>query len=112
ADILGRTQKESREAGALPQSDLPTTAHDPKHPASVGDCDYRLSWLPLGGYVRMLGQDDTDPTKVSETPHSFGTRPIWQRMCIVSAGVIMNVIFAAVVFSIVFSPGIRVNFPP
>ena len=78
----------------------------------VGDCDYRLSWLPLGGYVRMLGQDDMDPTKVSTDPNAFNQRPIWQRMCIVSAGVIMNLIFAAVCFSIIFSPGIGVDFPP
>ena len=60
----------------------------------------------------MLGQDDMDPTKVSTDPHAFNQRPIWQRMCIVSAGVIMNVIFAAVCFSIIFSPGIGVDFPP
>jgi regulator of sigma E protease len=78
----------------------------------VGDCDYRVSWLPLGGYVRMLGQDDMDPNKLSTDPHSFTQRPIWQRMCIVSAGVIMNVIFAAVCFSIIFSPSIGVDFPP
>ncbi|HVT79473.1 MAG TPA: site-2 protease family protein [Phycisphaerae bacterium] len=94
------------------QSDLPTTAHEPKHPRDVGDCDYRLSWAPLGGYVRMLGQDDMDPAKQSSDPHSFGRRPIWQRMCIVSAGVTMNLIFAAVCFSIIFSPGIGVDFPP
>src|SRR4051812_43955765 len=92
------------------RSDLPTTAVEPQHPANVGDCDYRVSWLPLGGYVRMLGQDDMDPTKVSEDPHAFNQRPIWQRMCIVSAGVIMNVIFALVAFSIIFSVGI--DFPP
>src|ERR1041384_4051352 len=75
-----------------------------------GDCDYRISWLPLGGYVRMLGQDDMDPTKISTDPHAFNQRPIWQRMCIVSAGVIMNIIFAAVAFSIIFHRGI--DFPP
>ncbi|MCL2649000.1 MAG: site-2 protease family protein [Phycisphaerales bacterium] len=71
--------------------------------APLGVCDYRISWLPLGGYVRMLGQDDMDPTKVSTDPNAFNQRPIWQRMCIVSAGVIMNVIFAAVAFTVIFS---------
>src|SRR4029077_4890598 len=93
-------------------SDLPTSAEVPPHPTAMGDCDYRISWLPLGGYVRMLGQDDMDPTKISNDPHAFNRRPIWQRMCIVSAGVIMNLIFAAVTFSIIFSPGIGVGFPP
>ena len=60
----------------------------------------------------MLGQDDMDPTKVSSDPQAFNQRPIWQRMCIISAGVIMNLIFAAVVFSIIFSPSVGVGFPP
>jgi regulator of sigma E protease len=98
--------------GAATQSDMPQSARGGQHPVSVGDCDYRISWLPLGGYVRMLGQDDMDPTKVSDDPQAFNRRPIWQRMCIVSAGVIMNIIFAAVCFSIIFSPGIGVDFPP
>jgi len=79
---------------------------------SLGECDYRVSMLPLGGYVRMLGQDDMDPTKVSGDPRAFNMRPVWQRMSVVSAGVIMNLIFAAVVFSIVFHPSLGVVFPP
>jgi len=126
ADPYDRESEKAKPADQLPpeqshqnphpvsgvQSDLPTTAHVPPHPPVVGDCDYRISWLPLGGYVRMLGQDDMDPTKISNDPNSFNRRPIWQRMCIVSAGVIMNLIFAAVCFSIIFSPGIGVGFPP
>ncbi|MCL2641595.1 MAG: site-2 protease family protein [Phycisphaerales bacterium] len=75
---------------------------DAVDPQQLGDCDYRLSWLPLGGYVRMLGQDDMDPTKVSADPRAFNQRPIWQRMSIISAGVIMNLIFAAVAFTVIF----------
>ncbi|HUO10938.1 MAG TPA: site-2 protease family protein [Phycisphaerae bacterium] len=97
---------------ATTHSDLLQSSHEAVHPSTVGDCDYRISWLPLGGYVRMLGQDDMDPTKISDDPRAFNRRPIWQRMCIVSAGVIMNVIFAAVAFSIIFSPGIGIDFPP
>ena len=107
----GKRSHVATETAAV-QSDLPTAAKVPPHPGAVGDTDYRVSWLPLGGYVRMLGQDDMDPTKVSEDPNSFNRRPIWQRMCIVSAGVIMNIIFAAVAFSVIFSPGIGVDFPP
>ena len=111
-DPESKKHKHASTDAAAVQSDLPTTAEEPRHPPAVGDCDYRLSWLPLGGYVRMLGQDDMDPNKVSDDPNSFNRRPIWQRMCIVSAGVIMNVIFAAVTFSVIFSPGIGVDFPP
>ncbi len=76
---------------------------------TVGETDYRLAWLPFGGYVRMLGQDDMDPSKVSEDPASFGKKPIWQRMIIISAGVTMNIIFAIVVFAIVFRLGLKVE---
>lgn len=78
--------------------------------ATLGETDYRLAWLPFGGYVRMLGQDDLDPTKISTDPASFGQKPIWQRMIVISAGVIMNLIFAVVLFAIIFREGVK--FPP
>lgn len=109
-DLAHKTLEETEGAAAV--ADLPQSAVAPAHPSNVGDCDYRLSWLPLGGYVRMLGQDDMDPTKISNDPRAFNRRPIWQRMCIVSAGVIMNIIFAAVTFSVIFSPSVGVDFPP
>jgi regulator of sigma E protease len=71
-----------------------------------GQTDYRISMLPIGGYVRMLGQDDMDPTKRSSDPASYNNKPIWQRMCIISAGVIMNIIFAVIIFAVVFHVGI------
>ncbi len=95
----------------------PTTS-DSKTPAGgtgtetkpvLGETDYRLAWLPFGGYVRMLGQDDMDPAKVSEDPASFGKKPIWQRMIIISAGVTMNIIFAIIVFAVVFRLGLKVQ---
>ncbi len=76
----------------------------------VGETDYRMAWLPFGGYVRMLGQDDLDPSKISTDPASFGQKPIWQRMVVVSAGVIMNIIFAVIIFAIIFRVGVK--FPP
>ena len=76
----------------------------------VGETDYRISWLPFGGYVRMLGQDDMDPTKASDDPASFTKKPIWQRMVVISSGVFMNLYFAVFIFAIVFRAG--VDFPP
>ncbi len=94
------------------KTDAPTASVDTadlvKRPV-LGETDYRLAWLPFGGYVRMLGQDDMDPAKVSEDPASFGKKPIWQRMVIISAGVTMNILFAIVVFAIVFRLGIEVQ---
>lgn len=76
----------------------------------VSETEYRFNWIPLGGYVKMLGQEDLDPTKVSRDQRSFNNAPIWKRMIIVSAGVIMNVIFAVGFFIAAFMWGIK--YPP
>lgn len=73
--------------------------------------EYRVNLLPLGGYVRMLGQEDLDPTAVSDAPDSYQNCPPWKRMIVISAGVIMNLITAALIFVAVFMIGLRVE-PP
>lgn len=72
----------------------------------ISDTEYRLNILPLGGYVRMLGQEDANPGAVSNAPDSFTAKPVWKRMVVVSAGVIMNVILSAIIFVGVFLHGI------
>ena len=76
----------------------------------LGETEYRLNWIPLGGYVKMLGQDDLNPNSTSEDPRSYNRKSIPARMLVVSAGVIMNVILAAIGFMIVFMLGF--NVPP
>ena len=74
-----------------------------------GETRYSFSILPLGGYVKMLGQEDFDDKaeelKFKDDPQSFVNKPIRWRMAIVSAGVIMNVIFAFLLFGVVFLIG-------
>ena len=77
----------------------------------LGETEYRLNWMPLGGYVKMLGQDDMDPNAQSEDPRSFNKKSIGARMLVVSAGVLMNVILAAILFMVVFVVGFHVA-PP
>jgi regulator of sigma E protease len=76
----------------------------------VGETEYRLNWIPLGGYVKMLGQDDLKPGVTAEDPRAYNNKTVGARMLIVSAGVIMNVILAAIGFMIVFMIGYPV--PP
>ncbi len=69
-----------------------------------GETEYALSALPFGGYVKMLGQDDMDPnqmtsSEIAENPRSYSARPVLQRMAIISAGVIMNVITGFLFFT-------------
>ena len=59
-----------------------------------GETRYSFNILPLGGYVKMLGQEDFDDKsnqlRFKDDPRSFINKPVGHRMAIVSAGVIMN----------------------
>jgi regulator of sigma E protease len=73
-----------------------------------GETMYKLSLFPLGGYVQMVGQVDGDEGSdgSEDYPRSYRNKSVGQRMAIISAGVIMNVILAVVCFVIVFEgPG-------
>ncbi|MBL8962883.1 MAG: site-2 protease family protein [Phycisphaeraceae bacterium] len=74
---------------------------------ALSPTEYRLNALPLGGYVRMLGQDDLDPASVSGASDSYQSSPIWKRMIVISAGVAMNIASAAAIFVLVFMIGLR-----
>lgn len=74
---------------------------------AISPTEYRLNWFPFGGYVKMLGQEDANPRATSSAPDSYSSVPVWKRMVVVCAGVVMNVILAAVLFVIVFMAGLR-----
>ena len=82
-----------------------------------GETRYSLNLLPLGGYVKMLGQEDfaVDRGRRAQGPAtthgSFTSNSVGKRMVIVSAGVIMNLLFAAVAFTVVTMIG-RNRSPP
>jgi regulator of sigma E protease len=77
----------------------------------IGATEYSLRWLPIGGFVKMLGQDDIDPSAASTEPGSYNTCPIGKRMVVVSAGVVANVILAVVLFIWAFMAGVRSEMP-
>ena len=65
--------------------------------------EYVIAPIPLGGYVKMLGQEDTTVADSSSVPanqrqYSFACKPLWQRMAIVAAGPIANFLLAIFVF--------------
>ena len=76
----------------------------------VSPTEYRLSMLPLGGYVKMLGQEDLNPEATSGEPDSYQNCSVPKRMVVICAGVVMNLIMAAVLFVIVFMVGLN-SFP-
>jgi len=102
-------------------------------PIKIGETEYGIGILPLGGYVKMFGQDD-DPSQVAEQmqksqvadgsshgvekigpdgqkyyidPRSYQAKTVPQRMAIISAGVIMNVIFAFIFATIAYGMGVK-----
>ena len=74
----------------------------------MGETEYRFNWVPLGGYVKMMGQDDTKPGIIVNDPRSYTSKTVGQRMLVISAGVIMNIIFAAIAFMVLFVVGMDV----
>ena len=57
-----------------------------------GDTDYRLSLIPLGGYVKMSGESLDEQT--TGAPYEFMSKPKWQRFCVAIAGPAMNILTA------------------
>ncbi|GAB6038152.1 RIP metalloprotease RseP [Fundidesulfovibrio butyratiphilus] len=68
-----------------------------------GQTEYRLSAIPLGGYVQLVGQDAEDDTTEGFPRQAwFILRPAWQRMLVVAAGPLFNLVLALVIYSSLF----------
>lgn len=67
------------------------------------DTTYGIGWLPLGGYVKLSGMIDEsfDTEQMKEEPKNweFRTKPAWQRLIIMIAGVVMNFLLAIAIYS-------------
>jgi len=74
----------------------------PKDYKGEGDTDYRISMLPLGGYVKIAGMVDesfdTEFANKEPEPYEFRSKSFWQKTFVITAGVIMNLLLAIVVF--------------
>lgn len=69
----------------------------------IGETEYGVGWLPLGGYVSLAGMIDesmnTEQMKLPPQPWEFRTKPAWQRLIVMVAGVFMNVVLAMIIYS-------------
>lgn len=68
----------------------------------VGETMYSINALPIGGFVRPLGEDETDKS-VLENPRSFAAQTVSKRIIVVVAGVLMNLLFAWILFYVVLA---------
>ncbi|MBL7929589.1 MAG: RIP metalloprotease RseP [Bacteroidia bacterium] len=68
-----------------------------------GETEYGVGWLPLGGYVKISGMIDEsldkDQLATPPQPHEFRSKPAWQRLIVMIAGVAMNVLLGIAIFS-------------
>jgi regulator of sigma E protease len=76
------------------------------------ETDYSIMLLPLGGYLKMLGQEDFAPLQDGQSdPRAFNNKSVGARFAVISAGVIMNVLFASLIFVLIGLVGIRFTAP-
>ena len=72
----------------------------------VGDTEYRISWLPVGGYVKLFGQNVTDEDP--DDPANYAAKSLFQRLYILAAGPAMNLLFALIFMPLVFWIGMDI----
>jgi regulator of sigma E protease len=73
------------------------------------DTEYRVGLIPVGGYVKVMGQEDMGPVKENHDPRSFANKPVSARAAVLSAGVVFNALSAIIIFMVVFLVGIELN---
>jgi len=79
---------------------------------TIGRTDYRISLIPLGGYVKLVGEDPTEDIDFVDEPYAFSKKDVWQRMIVVAAGPIFNIVLAWLLFVwIAFLSGIPMQLP-
>jgi len=72
----------------------------------IAKTEWSISAIPLGGYVKMKGQDDTDPTKISNDPDAYSSKKPWQRIIILLAGPFANFLTAFILYLLISILGI------
>lgn len=71
-----------------------------------GETEYVISWIPLGGYVKLLGETDNDKLSPEDEKRSFNNQPPWKKIFIIFAGPFFNFLLAMAIFMIIFMYGV------
>ncbi len=77
----------------------------------IGETDYMISAIPIGGYVKPLGEEIGEEIKEEDKPRAFNYQPVWKRAAIVLAGPVFNLILAYLIFVIFLSAKLPVAIP-
>jgi len=78
---------------------------------TIGETEYLLSAIPLGGYVKPLGEEPGDEISEEDKPRAFNNQPVWKRAAIVLAGPIFNLVLAYIIFVVFLSASLPVTIP-
>jgi regulator of sigma E protease len=73
----------------------------------IGETEWGIGWLPIGGYVKLAGMIDesmdTEQMKQEPQPWEFRTKPAWQRLIIMLGGIFVNLLLALFLYTAIFS---------
>jgi len=72
----------------------------------VGETEYMISMVPLGGYVKLLGESDTDNVLPADERRSFVKQHVLKKIAIVVAGPLFNFLFAVLAFAVIYMVGV------
>jgi len=74
----------------------------------IGETEYVISLIPLGGYVKLLGESEEEHLTEEEKGHSFAAQPVWKRAVIVFTGPFFNFLLAILIFTFAYIWGVPV----
>lgn len=77
----------------------------------IGKTQWSISMIPLGGYVKMKGQDDTDPLAISSDSDSYNSKKPWQRILILLGGPFANILTAFFIYITIAFIGVPTLMP-
>jgi regulator of sigma E protease len=77
----------------------------------IGETEYLLSLIPLGGYVKLLGESPGEELPEEDVKRSFMNQTVWKRILIVAAGPVFNLLLALAIFTLVNMVGLPVLTP-
>jgi regulator of sigma E protease len=78
---------------------------------TFGETEYRISAVPLGGYVKMLGEEPGEELQESEKKRAYNYQPVRKRAAIIFAGPLFNILFACILFILLFMTGVPALYP-
>jgi regulator of sigma E protease len=78
---------------------------------TIGETEYRVSILPLGGYVKMIGEEPGEEIEESDRVRAFNYQPVWKRAMIVLAGPVFNLVLAYLIFVVFLALTLPISIP-